>query len=81
MIRPVAVLSTKIVSAFSAHLCCCRQLARTGVGVEKVPFARKQPNSGDTKCLGIREDRLQRILTQFHFREFSKKEFFNSHRR
>ena len=28
-----------------------------------------------------REDRLQRILTQFYFREFREKEFFNSHNR
>src|SRR5262252_4260865 len=44
-------------------------------------FLEKSQNSGDPKCLEIREDRLQRILTQFHFRQFSEKEFFNSHKR
>jgi len=38
-------------------------------------------DSGDTKCLEIREHRLQRILTQFDFREFREKEFFNTHSR
>jgi len=42
-------------------------------------FLEKSQNSGDPKCLEIREDRLQRILTQFHFRQSSEKEFFNSH--
>jgi hypothetical protein len=36
-------------------------------------------NSGDTKCLEIREDRLYRILTQFHFCDFCRNEFFNRH--
>jgi hypothetical protein len=36
---------------------------------------------GIEKCLAIREDRLYRILTQFHFRDFCRNEFFNSHRR
>jgi hypothetical protein len=34
---------------------------------------------GDRKCLAIREDRLYRILAQFHFCDFCRNEFFNSH--
>jgi hypothetical protein len=41
------------------------------------PLIENSENSGDTKCPEIREDRLYRILTQFHFREFGEKEFFN----
>jgi hypothetical protein len=39
----------------------------------------KRQNSGDPKCLGIREDRLERILTRFYFCDFRAKEFFNTH--
>jgi len=49
------------------------------VAVEKLRFVENGQNLGDRKCLAIREDRLYRILTQFHFREFGEKEFFNSH--
>src|SRR5215831_3546299 len=69
-------------------LCCDARLKAKGVVsvnrlwvLKNSTFLEKSQNSGDPKCLEIREDRLQRILTQFHFRQFSEKEFFNSHRR
>jgi len=34
---------------------------------------------GDVKCLGFREDRLERFLAQFYFCDFRPKEFFNNH--
>jgi hypothetical protein len=43
------------------------------------PFDPNVKNSGDRKCLAILEDRLQGILAQFHFGEFCKQEFFNTH--
>jgi len=47
--------------------------------LKKSLFDANGQNFGDTKCFAIREDRSQRILTQFYFGEFSKKEFFNTH--
>jgi len=42
-------------------------------------FISNGQNLGDSKCLAIGEDRSYRILTQFHFRDCCRNEFFNSH--
>jgi hypothetical protein len=45
------------------------------------PSSPNSRNLRDTKCLGIRERRLNRILMQSLFRQSRQKEFFNSHAR
>jgi hypothetical protein len=47
--------------------------------LKKSLFISNGQNFGDRKCLAIGEDRSYRILTQFHFRDFCRNEFFNSH--